>query len=438
MATPPTETNDAAPDFKPDEDFARQLDSADPLAGLRERFCLPTRRDGQPAIYLCSNSLGLMPAAAREAIGEELDAWAAMGVDGHFHARRPWYTYGENYRDAHARLVGARPREVVAMNGLTINLHLMMETFYRPTESRFKILMEDCAFPSDTYAIKTQLARHGLEPADALIIAKPRDGEHTLRDDDLVTLIEREGDAIALVLMGGVNYYTGQVFDMPRIGEVARRRGCVVGFDLAHAVGNIPLRLHDWEVDFAVWCTYKYLCAGPGSVAGCFVHERHADRIDLPRLGGWWGNDPDTRFRMHLQPDFIPRDGADGWQVSNPPVLSLAAVRASLELFDEVGMTALRNKSQRLTGYLQFLIDQSPGEALEVITPREPERRGCQLSMFVHDRARERFSTLQDQGIYCDFREPDVIRVAPVPLYNTFHEVWRFARILTGSISTVE
>ncbi|MCH7527111.1 MAG: kynureninase [Planctomycetes bacterium] len=416
--------------FRADESFARQLDEGDPLADCRDRFHIPRKPDGGDATYLAGNSLGLAPKAVRSALADELDDWARLAVDAHFQARTPWYSYHEVLRESAARLVGAMPGEVVMMNGLTVNLHLLMVTFYRPTRDRYKIVMEDCAFPSDTYAIRTQLRHHGLDPDEALIIVRPRDGEYTLRTEDIESFLEREGSNIALLWFGGVNYFTGQVFDMGRIAAAAKSKGCVVGFDLAHAAGNVILELHKWDVDFAVWCTYKYLNCGPGSVAGAFVHEKHGRDITLPRFGGWWGNDPDTRFRMHLQPEFVPQPGADGWQVSNPPILSLAALKASLAIFDEVGMQALRDKSERLTGYLQYLIDRMPSGRYEVITPRETRFRGCQLSILVHDRPQELFDAIRKEGVVCDFREPNVIRAAPTPLYNTYHDVWDFARVL--------
>jgi kynureninase len=416
--------------FAPDEAFARRCDADDPLAGYRDRFHIPTRSGGDPAIYFAGNSLGLQPKSVRAIIDEELADWSALGVDAHFKGRRPWYSYHELLREPSARLVGAIPGEVVVMNSLTLNLHLMMATFYRPTAERYKILMEDPAFPSDTYAVKTQLRHHGRDPADGLVIVQPRPGEHTVRAEDIERELAEHGDAIALVMLAGVNFFTGQVMDMDRITAAARSRGCIAGWDLAHAAGNVPLRLHDWNVDFAVWCNYKYLNSGPGAVGGCFVHQRHGDDTSLGRLGGWWGNDPDTRFRMHLEPEFTPRAGADGWQISNPPILALAPVKTSYDLFDEVGMDALRVKSMRLTGYLQFMIDRLSPERFEVITPRGADARGCQLSMLVHDRPRALFDALLAEGVVCDFREPNVIRVAPVPLYNSFHDVWRFAQVL--------
>ncbi|MBI4717078.1 MAG: kynureninase [Planctomycetes bacterium] len=417
--------------FGPEEACALGLDAADPLAPYRDRFHIPRRTDNRPVIYLAGNSLGLQPTSVRGLLEEELHAWAELGVEGHFVGVRPWYSYHELFRESAARLVGAKCGEVVMMNTLTVNLHLMIVTFYQPTATRYRILMEDAAFPSDTYAVKTQLRSHGFEPAEALVTARPRPGEHTLRTEDIEALIEREGERIALVLLGGVNYYTGQVFELSRIAAAARRQGCTVGFDLAHAVGNVPLQLHDDDVDFAVWCNYKYLNGGPGAVGGCFVHERHGTMLDLPRFGGWWGNDPATRFRMHTQPEFVPREGADGWQVSNPPIFSLTPVKASLDIFDEAGMPALRAKSQRLTGYLQYLLDELAPGRIEVITPRPASARGCQLSMFVHDRPKQLLEALHAEGVVCDFREPNVIRVAPVPLYNSFHDVWAFAQVLT-------
>jgi len=421
--------------FQSDEAFARRLDADDPLAGYRERFHVPRREDGSPVVYLCGNSLGLQPVGVRALVEQELDDWATLGVAAHFKGTTPWYSYHEEFREVGARLVGARPGEVVMMNSLTVNLHLMMATFYRPTRERFKILMEYPAFPSDTYAVKTQLRLHGVNSDDGLVLIRPRDGEHCLHEDDIRSLLEDHGDEIARVLLAGVNFFTGQVLDIPRITQAAHREGCTIGFDLAHAAGNVPLALHDADVDFAVWCSYKYLNSGPGAVGGCFVHERHGKNTKLPRLGGWWGNNPATRFRMHLEPAFIPRAGADGWQVSNPPILAMAPLRASLAIFDEAGMPALRQKSERLTGYLQFLIDQLPKGRFEVITPRQSLRRGCQLSILAHDRPKELFKALADEGVVGDFREPNVIRVAPVPLYNSYHDVWQFAQVLAGQHS---
>jgi kynureninase len=316
------------------------------------------------------------------------------------------------------------------MNSLTVNIHLMLVSFFQPTPDRHMILMESPAFPSDLYAVETHLRSRGLDPAGSLMRVGPRAGEHAVRAEDIETVLNEQGPRIALVWLGGVNFFTGQVFDMPRIAAAARRHGCAVGFDLAHAVGNVPLSLHDWDVDFACWCSYKYLNAGPGAVAGCFVHEKHAAGGRLPRYAGWWGDDPAARFRMHLQRDFVPQPGAAGWQISNPPILAMAPLRASLDIFDEAGIEALRQKSILLTGYLRYLIEQGASERLEIITPAEQEAQGCQLSVLVNDQPKTRHEALLAEGVVCDFREPNVIRVAPVPLYNTFHEVWRFSRAL--------
>jgi kynureninase len=417
--------------FSADERFALQLDADDPLRDFREKFHLPLGKDGKPLIYFAGNSLGLMPKAARAIVEEELDNWAKLGVDAHHATGTPWYTYHQALREPTARLLGGKPLEVICMNSLTVNLHLMMATFYRPTKSRFKILMEEPAFPSDTYAIKTQVAHRGLDPKEALVLARPRNNEFTIRIEDIIDLIEKDADQLALVMLAGVNFFTGQLFGIEKITAAARKRDIVVGFDLAHAIGNVPLSLHDWNVDFAVWCSYKYLNAGPGGVAGAFVHERHATNRKLPRLAGWFGNDPNTRFRLHLEPEFIPVASADGWQISNPPIFAMAPLRASLAIFDDAGgMEALRAKSIRLTGYLEFLLTENGSRKFTVITPRNPGERGCQLSILAHEHPKELLKELEAAGVKCDFREPNVIRVAPTPLYNAFHEVWRFARIL--------
>src|SRR5213075_2087620 len=365
--------------FSADENFANQLDAEDPLRQVRDKFHLPLGKDGKPLIYFAGNSLGLMPKAARQVVDQELDDWAKLGVDAHLEGKTPWYSYHETLREPAARLVGAKPVEVISMNSLTVNLHLMMATFYRPTKSRFKILMEDPAFPSDTYAIKTQIVHHGFEPKEALLLARPRKGELTVCTEEILDLIEKHIDELAVVLIGGVNFFTGQLFDIPTITAAAQKHGITVGIDLAHAIGNVPLSLHDWNVDFAVWCSYKYLNAGPGAVAGAFVHERHATNSKLPRLAGWFGNDPNTRFRLHLEPEFIPVASADGWQISNPPILSMAPLHVSLAIFREAGgIEPLRGKSTTLTSYLQFLLDQD--DRYWTITPREVARRGAQLS----------------------------------------------------------
>lgn len=420
--------------YQPDEAYARKCDAQDPMREFRARFHIPRRAGGTPVIYLCGNSLGLQPVSVRGWIDQELRDWADLAVDAHFRGAHPWYPYHEALREPGARLVGALPHEVVFMNGLTVNLHLLMVSLFRPTPQRNRILIENAAFPSDTYAVRSQARCHGLDPDDAIIVARPRTGEHTLRTEDVLDRIEQERDRLALVMMSGVNYFTGQWFDIPAITRAAQACGAIAAFDLAHAAGNVPLRLHEWGVDFAVWCTYKYLNSGPGAVAGCFVHERHARNTELPRFGGWWGNDPATRFRMHLEPEFRPVDRADAWQLSNPPIFSLAPVRASLELFDEAGIDRLREKSLRLTGYLEYLLDRLPSGRYEVITPRDPAARGCQLSLYAHDRPKELFRALEADGVVCDFREPNVIRVAPVPLYNTYQDVWRFAEVLARHV----
>ena len=417
--------------FSADEEFALQLDREDPLGNFRDKFCLPLGKDGRPVIYFAGNSLGLMPKAARAIVDQELENWADLGVDAHHATGTPWYSYHETLQEPAARLTGAKPIEVVCMNSLTVNIHLMMATFYRPTKARFKILMDDPAFPSDTYAIKTQIIHHGLDPKEALVLAKPRKGENTVRTEDIIDLIEKNRDQLAVVIIGAVNFFSGQLFDIAAITAAGQKRGITVGFDLAHAIGNVPLALHDWNVDFAVWCSYKYLNGGPGAIGGAYVHERHATNVKLPRLAGWFGNDPNTRFRLHLEPEFVPVPSADAWQISNPPIFSMAPLRASLSIFDEAGgMEPLRAKSIKLNGYLQFLLDQAGLSRFGVITPRETGSHGCQLSIVAREHPKELFKRLQVADVKCDFREPNVIRVAPTPLYNHFHEVWRFAKIL--------
>ena len=423
------------PEYAADEDFARRLDAQDSLARFRSRFILPRRGDGGEQLYFLGNSLGLLPSAARERVEREMDEWGRRAVAGHFEGELPWVDYHRNLTEPLARLIGALPSEVVAMNSCTVNLHLMMVSFYRPTPGRHRVLMEDCAFPSDTYAVQSQIRFHGFDPAEALRVARPRPGEAILRTEDLLELLDREGDTIALVLLGGVNYFTGQFFDLDSISAAARRRGCAVGWDLAHAVGNLPLRMHDSGADFAVWCSYKYLNAGPGALGGCFVHERHAGEESLPRFAGWWGNDPSTRFRMHLVRNFVPVSGADGWQLSNPSILAAAPLLASLAIFEEAGLESLRAKSVVLTGYLEFLIDRIPGAAYEILTPRDPAARGCQLSLRVKRDAAGLQHRLEAAGIVADLREPGVLRFAPVPLYNTFAEVRRLAQALDDAAS---
>jgi kynureninase len=417
--------------YSNDLDFARQADREDPLARFRDKFHIPVTTEGEQEIYLCGNSLGLQPRSVADYIAAELDKWRRLGVRGHFEGEFPWLPYHEFLTDAMAEIVGGEPGEVVTMNSLTANLHLMMVSFYRPTRARHKILIEDHAFPSDRYAVQAQIRFHGYQPADSLLLLKPRPGESLIRDEDILDVLEREGESIALVMLPGVQYYSGQVFDMAEITRLGQRKGCVVGFDLAHAAGNISPTLHDWGVDFAVWCTYKYMNSGPGAVAGCFVHARHAGNADLPRFSGWWGHDKASRFEMG--PRFKPIHGAEGWQLSNPPILSLAAIRASLDVFREAGfMPPLREKSLRLTGYLEWLLHEELEASVEIITPQDPARRGAQLSLIVkahHYSGRELFDHLASRGVTVDWREPDVIRVAPAPLYNSFEDCYRFAQI---------
>ncbi len=424
--THPTPMNFAQ--FKATREFARELDASDPLRAMRDRFEQPSTPAGKPAIYMCGNSLGLMPRTARTLVNEELDDWARLAVEAHLHGRRPWVHYHEQFRDIGARLVGAKPGEVVMMNSLTVNVHLMMVTFYRPSSARNKVIIERGAFPSDTYAVRTHVASRGFDPATHVIEVGPRPGEALIREDDLREAIARTGEQLALVMIGGVNYATGQVFDVAGITAAARAVGAKCGWDLAHWVGNLPATLHDWNADFAGWCSYKYLNSGPGAVAGCFVHERHGGNAALHRYAGWWGNDPGTRFVMG--PDFTPRTGADGWQISNPPIMAMAPLLASLRIFDEVGMTALRDKSRVLTGYLWFLLREWMPTGCDIITPADPGARGCQLSIAIASRARERHTQLTERGVICDFREPNIIRLAPVPLYNGFVQVFDAASTL--------
>lgn len=415
--------------------FAEQQDASDPLASSRAEFLIPPREDGSDSIYLCGHSLGLQPRGVAKIFNEELQHWAKLGVEGHFASSRPWLPYHEQLTTSLSKLVGASPVEVVAMNSLTVNLHLMLASFYRPRPGREAILIEKRAFSSDQYAVASQIRHHGLDPQTALIEIAPRDGEDSLRTDDICALIEREGSRIATVMLSGVQYLTGQRFDLEAITRCARRQGCTVGFDLAHAIGNVPLRLHDWDVDFAVWCSYKYLNAGPGALGGCFVHERHAHSMDLPRFAGWWGHDKDSRFQMPST--FRPIPGAEGWQLSNPPIFAAAPLLASLPLFDAAGIDALRAKSVKLTGYLQSLLQTKFPDALTIITPSEPDARGCQLSVRLHRspaNARAVFDSLAKQGVICDWREPDIIRVAPVPLYNSFMDVWQFTQALERAL----
>lgn len=409
------------------EAHALALDAADPLRGFRDRFLIPRHGDGDQ-IYFCGNSLGLQPRATREALLAELDDWAEHAVEAHFRGRHPWMPYHEFVRGHLAELVGAQPGEVVAMNTLSVNLHLMMVSFYRPTRERPAILIEAGAFPSDRYAVESQIRFHGFDPATDLIELEGDEPDGTISMAAIERVLAEHGHRIALVLWPGVQYRTGQAFDLREVVRLAHARGCVVGFDLAHGAGNLPLALHDSGADFAAWCSYKYLNSGPGAVAGCFVHARHA-RTDRPRFAGWWGHDQATRFRMG--PEFVPTPGADGWQLSNPPILALAPLRVSLEIFHDAGMARLREKSEQLTGYLEALIHERLDRVLHIVTPSEPERRGCQLSLRVaggREQGRALFEYLMTCGIVGDWREPDVIRISPAPLYNRHIDVLRFVR----------
>lgn len=420
--------------FEASLDYARRRDAADPLRDMRERFALPQGADGTPLIYLCGHSLGLQPRNVAARIAEELDDWARLAVLAHEHGRRPWVRYHEFLSDGLARLAGARPDEVVAMNSLTVNLHLMMATFYRPSGSRTKILIEAGAFASDRHAVVAQLTWHGLDPATHLIELAPETGADLVHIDAIRDCLRERGSEIALVLWPGIQFRTGQAFDLAAIAQAARAAGCRVGFDLAHAIGNLELALHDSEADFAVWCSYKYLNAGPGAIGGCFVHERHADDASLPRLAGWWGHELSTRFAM--RPGFRPAHGAAGWAVSNPPIFAATPLLASLELFDEAGIERLRAKSVQLTGFLEFLIERLAPQ-VQIVTPRAPAERGCQLSLRIPGgaaRGRRVFEWLGAHGAICDWREPDILRVAPAPLYNSFEDVFRFGELFARAL----
>ncbi len=413
--------------------FANSLDKVDPLKSFRSQFHIP-KANGKPSLYFAGNSLGLQPKRVAQFINEELKDWSTLGVEGHLHGKRPWLYYHKYTKKALAELVGAKPIEVVAMHQLTVNLHLLMISFYNPTPQRFKIIAESGAFPSDQYAFESQIKLHGLDPVKALIELEPRKGEHELRTEDIIEAIRKHGDQVALVLFSGVQYYTGQFFDLRAITKAGHEVGAYVGFDLAHAVGNVPLHLHRDDVDFAVWCSYKYLNSGPGSVAGAFVHEKHARNNSLKRLAGWWGHNEKERFLM--QKGFKPMPGADGWQLSNFPVMAGAPHLASLDLFQLAGIKTLRKKSVLLTGYLEFLLRQIDPEEKRflILTPRNPEQRGCQLSIFIKQKGKQVFEGLSRAGVIADWREPNVIRVAPVPMYNTFRDVYTFAQLFRKAI----
>ncbi len=414
------------PALRMDEAFALEQDAADPLAANRARFHVPIGPDGTTRVYLAGQSLGAQPRTVRDAVEAELDAWAHYGVEAHFHAGATWVSFDEPLREPTARLVGASPDEVSTLNTLTVNLHLLLASFYRPAGRRTKLLIDAPTFPSDRYAVESQLVHHGLDPARHLVVVGPRPGESLVRTEDIEGAIHEHRETLAVALLAGVNYATGQVHDIARLTAAVHEAGALAGWQLAHSAGNVPLALHDWNVDFAMWCTYKYLCGGPGSIAQIFVHRRHGSDPSVPRLAGWFGNALATRFQM--SETFDPELGADGWRMSNPPILALAPVRAALAIFDEVGMPALRAKSLQLTPYLAGLIDAVGN--VEIVTPREPDARGCQLSLRLPN-ARARLDRLEAAGIVADFREPDIIRVAPVPMYNSFHDAWRFAHALS-------
>lgn len=410
-------------------EFAQGMDNTDTLFSYRERFRFP-QHDDKDVHYFCGNSLGLQPKSVSYLMQQELEDWARYGVEGHFQARNPWFSYHHLFSERLAKIVGAKKDEVVATNTLTVNLHLLMISFYRPEGKRYKIIMEAGAFPSDQYAVETQVRMCGYDPADAIIELAPKEGAHIIEEDDIVKAIADAGESLALVMLGGVNYYTGQLFDMKRITDAAHKVGAYAGYDLAHAVGNVPLNLHDWAVDFACWCSYKYLNSGPGGVGGLFVHEHHYSNPKIFRLGGWWGNDEKERFQM--KKGFVPQNTAGSWQMSNAPVFNMVAHNASLDIFDKVGIVALREKSLNMTGYLEWLLKQVTHLPFVIITPSHPTRRGCQLSLLFSDRGREVFDALTANGVVADWREPNVIRIAPVPLYNTYEDCYRFYEILMG------
>ena len=409
-------------------DFAKQLDQEDPISYLRNEFHIPRDKKGKEWLYFTGNSLGLQPKITSKYIEQELDDWANFGVEGHFEAKNPWLSYHELLTDTMAKVVGAKPVEVVVMNTLTTNLHLLMVSFYQPSKTKYKIIIESDAFPSDRYAVQSQLSFHGFDPEEALIEWKPKEGKELLELEDLKSILDSQGDDVALLLIGGVNYYTGQYLDIKKIAELGHAKKCMVGIDLAHGAGNIQPNLHDSSVDFAAWCTYKYLNSGPGSLSGLFVHEKHAQRKDLPRFAGWWNHNKETRFNMR-QP-FDVMSGAEGWQLSNPPILSMAAIKASLDIFDKVGMSALLNKSKKLTGFFEYLIHEIASDTIKIITPTHPNERGCQLSLQVKNADKNLHKKLTENNIITDWREPDVIRCAPVPMYTSFEDVYCMVKTL--------
>lgn len=422
--------------FKNTPEYARFLDEQDSLSRFREQFYIPIV-NGKESIYFTGNSLGLQPKKTQDYVLNELEDWANYGVEGHFHAQNPWVSYHELFPELLAEIVGGLPEELVAMNQLTVNLHLLMISFYRPTKQRYKIICEAKAFPSDQYAMQSQVKLHGFDPDDAIIEVSPRPGSHVISNEDILNTIKQHGNETALVLFSGVNYYNGQVFDMQSICKAAQQAGAICGLDLAHAAGNIPLELHDWNVDFACWCSYKYLNSGPGGVSGAFIHQRHIADPSIPKLAGWWGHDKENRFKM--EKDFKPIPTAEGWQLSNAPVLSMAAHKASLDIFKEAGMQNLVKKGRSLSSYLLFILHEInlsvPEKIIEVITPADENQRGCQVSMLMLKDGRKIFEALLKEGVIADWREPNVIRIAPVPLYNSFEDVYRFGEIIRNCIA---
>ena len=419
-------------------EFAQQLDAQDKLNKYQEEFIFPKVND-KKVIYFTGNSLGLQPKRTKKYIDEVMNDWANLAVEGHFYAEKPWWDYHERFANPLSKLVGALPAEVTVMNTLTVNLHLLMVSFYRPTKSRYKIICEEKAFPSDQYMFQSQVHFHGYKTEDAIVEIKRRNGEHNIRLEDVLAKIEEVGEELALALIGGVNYYTGQVFDMKTITAAGHKAGAYVGWDLAHAAGNVKLELHDWNVDFAAWCSYKYMNSGPGNASGCFVHEKHHHDAALPRFAGWWGHNKERRFKM--EPTFDPVHGADGWQISNLPVLSLAPYLASVEMFDEIGMEALIEKRNLITSYLEFIlqeIDKEVDSTFEIITPSNPAERASQLSVLLHGEGRSLFDYLMENGVITDWREPNVIRLAPVPLYTSFADMYEFGQILKRGIQKVK
>ncbi|PID69779.1 MAG: kynureninase [Flavobacteriales bacterium] len=418
--------------FSPDEQFAFNLDARDPLSKYKNKFYIPKNSKGEEIIYFCGNSLGLQPKTVAAAIDQELIDWANLGVEGHTQAKNPWLPYHELLTEKMAEIVGAKPIEVVIMNTLTANLHLMMVSFYQPTKKRHKILIESDAFPSDKFAVASQIKHHGFNPKDSIVYWQPKKGKNLLDYDDFENILKKHGQEIALVMLGSVNYYTGQFFNLKKITRLAHSYGCKVGFDCAHGAGNVNLDLHRSGADFAVWCTYKYLNSGPGSLAGCFVHERHAYNKNLNRFTGWWGHNKQTRFKMRDEFDQLP--GAEGWQLSNPPILSMAAIKASLKIFKEAGMKNLINKSNKLTAYFEYLINEINNPKIKIITPSDSKQRGCQLSIQVKNSDKTLFKKLTDSGVITDWREPDVIRCAPVPLYNSYTDIFNMVKKLKNCL----